>query len=123
MKKSFSLIIALVLALVFSGAVFANGGSEPSSDATGSGSLEASLALEDAVLALTAADGQSLIKVSNSHYLAKYNQEMSGIFDLGKKLEGHLAVELEVLGLVHHAHATLAKGFNDPVMRDGLPKH
>jgi ABC-type sugar transport system substrate-binding protein len=63
MKKSFSLIIALVLALVFSGAVFANGGSEPSSDAAGSGSLEASLALEDAVLALTAADGQSLIKV------------------------------------------------------------
>ena len=63
MKKSFSLIFALVLTLVFAGAVFANGGSDTKSGAAGSGNLEASLALENAVLALKAADGQALIKV------------------------------------------------------------
>jgi ABC-type sugar transport system substrate-binding protein len=66
MKKSFSLFIALILALVFTGAVFANGGSEAASDTAGSGSLEASLALEDEVVALTAADGQPLIKVGGA---------------------------------------------------------
>ncbi len=66
MKKSFSLFIVLVLALTFAGAVFANGGSESSSDAAGSGSLEASLALESEVVALTAADGQPLIKIGGA---------------------------------------------------------
>jgi ribose transport system substrate-binding protein len=60
MKRSFSLLIALILALAFAGAVFANGNTEGDS-AEGAGNLEASLALEDQVLALTAADGQPLI--------------------------------------------------------------
>lgn len=66
MKKSFSLVIAVVLALVFTGTVFANGGSDGGSDVAGSGSLEASLALADDVVALTAADGQPLIKVGGA---------------------------------------------------------
>ncbi|RKX98211.1 MAG: hypothetical protein DRZ90_03575, partial [Spirochaetes bacterium] len=66
MKKSFSLLVVLVLALTFAGAVFANGGSESTSDTAGAGSLEASLALAGQVDALTAADGQPLIKVSGT---------------------------------------------------------
>jgi len=64
MKKSFSLIIAL--ALIFSGAIIISGCKKEAAEApevAAPSSLEASLALEDAVLALTAADGQSLIKV------------------------------------------------------------
>ncbi len=63
MKKSFSLFIVLVLALTLAGTVFANGGSEGASDTAGSGNLEASLALDGQVAALTAADGQALVKV------------------------------------------------------------
>lgn len=60
MKRSFSLLIALVLVLAFTGAVFA-GTPKTGGAAAGSGNLQASLDLEDEVLALKAADGQPLI--------------------------------------------------------------
>src|SRR5271156_5611347 len=38
-----------------------------------------------------------------------------------QELQGHKAVKLGVLGLVHHAHPTTAKLFDNAVVRDGLP--
>ncbi len=61
MNKVFSLLFCLVMALVLTGAVFAGGSQEKAESADGASNLEASLALEDEVLALKAADGQPLI--------------------------------------------------------------
>jgi hypothetical protein len=39
----------------------------------------------------------------------------------GQELEGHAAVQPNVLGLIHHAHATGTELAEDAVVRDGLP--
>src|SRR5262249_12188251 len=41
----------------------------------------------------------------------------------GKKLQGDIAAELGVLGLVNHSHATATKLFENAVMGDGLADH
>ena len=40
-----------------------------------------------------------------------------------QKLEGHSALELRVLGLIHHAHPALPKLLEDFVMGDGFTNH
>jgi len=42
---------------------------------------------------------------------------------IGQELEGDKAVEVQVLGLVNHAHATAAELFDDAVVRNGLVDH
>src|SRR5713226_91452 len=39
---------------------------------------------------------------------------------VGQKLQGHKAVELDVLSLVDHAHAAASEFLDDAVVRDGL---
>jgi len=41
----------------------------------------------------------------------------------GKELQGDEAVELGVLGLIHHAHPAATELFEDAVVRDGLANH
>ena len=65
MKKILSLMIVLLLTASV-GIVLANGQQESAAASDGGGSLEASLALDDAVLDLKAADGQALIKVGGT---------------------------------------------------------
>ena len=40
-----------------------------------------------------------------------------------QEFEGHEAAQLQILGLVHHAHATAAQLFDGAVVRDRLPNH
>lgn len=61
MKKLLSLLICLAMALVLTGAVFAGGDQEEMESSGGSSTLEASLALDSAAMALKAADGQPLL--------------------------------------------------------------
>ena len=41
----------------------------------------------------------------------------------GEELEGDEAAELDVFGLVDHAHAAAAEFFEDAIVRDGLADH
>ena len=41
----------------------------------------------------------------------------------GRNFKGHKAMQLHVLGLVHHTHPTAAWLAGDPVVRDGLTDH
>ena len=41
----------------------------------------------------------------------------------GEKLQGNETLELEIFGLVDHAHPALAELFDDFVMRDGRTEH
>ena len=41
----------------------------------------------------------------------------------GQKLQSHVPAEVEVLGLVHHAHATAAELVQDAVVGDGFARH
>ena len=64
MKKLLALITCLVMALVFTGAVFAGGGQEEAESTSaggGTSNLEASLALDEKAMALKAEDGQPLL--------------------------------------------------------------
>src|SRR5271163_3133150 len=40
-----------------------------------------------------------------------------------KKLQRNVASQPLILGAVNHPHATLAQGFQNPVMRDGFSEH
>ncbi len=41
----------------------------------------------------------------------------------GKELQGNVAVQLEVFGLIHHTHPATAEFFDDAVVRDGGVEH
>jgi hypothetical protein len=42
---------------------------------------------------------------------------------LRQKLQGDMAVQLDVFGFVHHTHAAATELFQDPIVRDGLADH
>jgi hypothetical protein len=42
---------------------------------------------------------------------------------LGEELKGNIPVQVGVVGLVDHAHTSLAKLFQNYVMQDGLTDH
>ena len=42
---------------------------------------------------------------------------------VGQKLQGHKPAEHEVLGLVHHTHASATQLFQDTIVRNGLTDH
>ena len=41
----------------------------------------------------------------------------------GQELQGDMPAEVEVLGFIHHAHATAAKLVQDAVVGDGFALH
>jgi hypothetical protein len=42
---------------------------------------------------------------------------------VGQELQGDEAMQLYVLGLVHHTHTTATELLDDAIVRDGLPNH